>query len=64
MSWGSDTEWEDEMKSGDWFIDVLCTVLVSGMGLLALWFEYGGKNKEPGKEAAGKASPEERSDNG
>lgn len=47
------------MKSGDFLINIVCTVLVAGMGVLALWLEYGGKDKENETDETGNTDSKE-----
>ena len=34
------------MKGTDLIIDIVCSVIVFGMGALALWTEYGGRKPD------------------
>ena len=60
MNWGLDTEWEDDMESGDMLVSVVCGILVAGMGILAFWSEHGGRDKDSNETED--RIPEDKSD--
>ncbi|MBR1636014.1 MAG: hypothetical protein IJ682_13275 [Lachnospiraceae bacterium] len=44
------------MKGSDLIIDIVCSVIVFGMGALALWSEYGGSKPDQEDEEQDYAS--------
>lgn len=48
------------MKLSDLLINIVCTVLVTGMGIVALWSEYGGKDIEIDEDKKAEADSKEK----